>query len=1329
MSSKENMPPVQARKSKIPVPHIQHNKPVRKGIKRAVSPNACKSDPKRSPSTSKKSSAKDYGRSETRNAGSVQRKTLGELPCEQRKIVKVRRMGNENSSTKCKGVNIQPKIKKGNKCTTSSVRDFLGAEFGALPDQSGIEFEKDDSALQSILDETGIQYKEPQPGNQHAASKFTRHTLAAVPKPQRQSAAPSRVKACVEDFRKVCDDFINRTASKQPDPKRQCREAGFRNEDNFNMKLTPSKTDFCTKYGVEKSVTFQGVTPGLTSRQSLPGRTRVRPPDPFVVPGRCSMAAQTPRRLAKVGEEEEPAGTLGRTSLAPQTPLRILKKVKNVDDGLQSQKETGSANRCSLQHQTPGRVSLLGQTPGRISLSAQTPGRMSLSAQTPGRVSLYAPTSDRTSLAPQTPARVSLCDNIGNVPSVQNARLFSLTAQPPGRVSLSAQKPTQQAQNNFVLSNQGRLSLAAQTPGRVSLSAGQNPVSKRVSIIEQTPGRVKKPNQSTEHGTDRINTQVDDQNICENLARKFAMQSPENKENKIDKEKQSENMLFSGGKESQTDTPQKMLKSRTPTKEKAVPMIATPLRVKLLQTDEHTPKSTPQRVLKSVPAQQHTPRRVKILGTNSPSHTPRHGTPQEPMRVPKVVTTPGTPSRVLIRETMSPASVPRPCSDTTKQETPNKKTANKSRLAEGVDLRTIWKTKKTPSKSPILKEVLTKEPSNEVCTPRNVGEVLPTTVVSTIKRKKTLTWADALESCQSPGTKTLETKDERWESLQVKTQIFHDVMQDNPHQEKTRPSPDKDTHVTTLTNTQNSLDSMQLPVCLTGSGSTSSTSPSGSTDIKNQPNGGDPCSKADNSSVSHPTTFTQLETDSLLVSQPEVGQHYSNVLANKTQDEFLQKQIQLFKEKKRQLAQLQMQIQEQLYKGSDPGLVLLDHEVDNGGLAQNKTSEQTENRNKCSGSEDILTEQVRLDNQHFSRNLNICNQDFKYTGDSSTQGINVCRQVNLDLNSNVTSTENTNKNSLTESIKETQSSLYTHSSGTVSGTQKETQVFCTPTQQKLEFGLEDDITPYILKTKSHPKETVGNGASDKREQDFDEVQSSVRSSEAKKTEPVSVPLWTPLAMKTVAKQQTVDNVSEEKPSAETAASFKYTGVETVNSETKPKTDIFAKSEIDTSVISCENSVNRSGLVPKTSISKYETESDSLTEQCPKTPPNKKSAFRSVGSTSLTPVVGSLSLRANTETKRETGRMHPTELLHNSVLRAANERYLEALLDDEVALFMCRLAPGSAGGKGRDFCHDPVAKILLRGDDMHFIPIEMSQTQLSSVHIEGSAFSKYAIRAT
>ncbi|XP_060585107.1 uncharacterized protein LOC132741043 [Ruditapes philippinarum] len=663
---------------------------------------------------------------------------------------------------------------------------------------------------------------------------------------------------------------------------------------------------------------------------------------------------------------------------------------------------------------------------------------------------------------------------------------------------------------------------------------------------------------------------------------------------------------------------------------------------------------------------------------------------------------------------MSPGVLPRQPADI-KQETPSRKTPSKSKMSDGVDLRTIWKTKKTPSKSPIMKEVLVKEEegiSSDVSTPKNHKEGLPGAVAISIKKKKTLTWADALESCQTT-TQVSETKDEQCASLQIKPETFHYAMQDSPNQEKTTSSPDKNTHVTTLTNSLNSLNNMQLPVCLTGSSSTHSASPSGGIDNENQPDITDCCSNADHTLVSHQTTsFAQLESDSLLVSQQEVGQHKSNVLANKTQDEFLQKQIELFNEKKRQLAKLQMQIQEQLYKASDVEPVSSHHDAFSVGLVQSTAEEQSANRNENRQKDcNTLTEQV--DNQHFSRNLNVLNQDFTYKSDTLTQGINVSRQVNLDLNSNVTVSDDTFENLHNVNVKENLSAPSLHPPDHFSGTQNEIEVFCTPTQQRVRLEEEENITPYILKPKSNLKEVTETGEGWNQ---LDVGSQLLNLSD--ENEKIGVPLWTPLAMKTVAKQQAVGD------------NFDIFSIENTKRDIKSETDIIAKSEIDISVINSEHSGDRvNGLVPNTSIIESSTKSGVCGEQCPKTPPNKRSAFRSLSSSGLTPVVGSLSLRGNTDVKFETCRMHQSDSLHNCVLRAANERYLEALLDDEVSLFMCRLSPGNGLKKGRDFCHDPVARILLGGDDMHFIPIEMDSSDLNSVHIDGSAFTKFATRAT
>lgn len=44
-----------------------------------------------------------------------------------------------------------------------------------------------------------------------------------------ESAASSSMTACVNNFRKACDDFLMRQSSKQADPKRRCTGTSSRN--------------------------------------------------------------------------------------------------------------------------------------------------------------------------------------------------------------------------------------------------------------------------------------------------------------------------------------------------------------------------------------------------------------------------------------------------------------------------------------------------------------------------------------------------------------------------------------------------------------------------------------------------------------------------------------------------------------------------------------------------------------------------------------------------------------------------------------------------------------------------------------------------------------------------------------------------------------------------------------------------------------------------------------------------------------------------------------------------------------------------------------------
>lgn len=519
-------------------------------------------------------------------------------------------------------------------------------------------------------------------------------------------------------------------------------------------------------------------------------------------------------------------------------------------------------------------------------------------------------------------------------------------------------------------------------------------------------------------------------------------------------------------------------------------------------------------------------------------------------------------------------------------------------------------------------------------------------------------------------------ENELWGSPEVITQPSHDAMQDNPRQGENI-SPNNDTHhILTLTATQNTSDNMQLPFTLTGS-----TINSNSTEIEKKLGVGS-CSEADDTLVNHPSTFVQSESDSLMVSQPDLGQHASNILANKTQNAFLQKQIALFNEKKRQLAQ-QMQIQQQLCKGCEPGPSTLEPDLDY--MSQTDTVEQIPHQH---GDITDITDnnRAKLDNQTLGENLNLC----KYITNASSQGLLDSHEVNLDWNSNVTGAVSMKFN------ERLQPGDLLQTADLFSGKQKKTMFFSL-NEPSTCSGFEDDgdeeiITPYILRTKS--RQNINGRPDKKREFEDDDVESSLLKKETmNQSELVCPPLWTPLAMKTIAKQQSIDDIGEENKPVKTGTDIDCKSADCYF-ESKPKLNIESKS--DTSMLNTDSSVNSSdGLVPDESVHKHL----SVSEQSPKTPPKRKSAFRTVSSSGLTPIVCSLSLRANSGTKREKRIAKTPESLHSSVLKVANERYLAALLDDEVSLYMCRLTPGGAVGTRREHCHDPVARILLCGDEM------------------------------
>ena len=205
---------------------------------------------------------------------------------------------------------------------------------------------------------------------------------------------------------------------------------------------------------------------------------------------------------------------------------------------------------------------------------------------------------------------------------------------------------------------------------------------------------------------------------------------------------------------------------------------------------------------------------------------------------------------------------------------------------------------------------------------------------------------------------------------------------------------------------------------------------------------------------------------------------------------------------------------------------------------------------------------------------------------------------------------------------------------------------------------------------------------EKRKLVFDATCESKTKSPTSNVDFVAPPVWTPLAMKSVACRD------KREPLQAWPMTHLVPEVGEKNTETN-------KGLVPLPLL--EEQVFTSEVEQENSVIKSKTKND-------QTPPSKQqSAFRKVANRSgLSPSVGLLSLRGNSGTKSRhrhkvpAHEKRPPMSLVGRVLQLADERFASALLDDEVERFACRLVMHHVG-KSR--CSDPVAKILTEGDDM------------------------------
>ncbi|WAQ93816.1 hypothetical protein MAR_006287 [Mya arenaria] len=758
MASKENVPPVSTRKSKLPVPTSQLKSGAsQRGIKRDLSPSSGPSAVKRSPI-------------------GAHRRVLGELPNDQRQIVKahhnLKRAVSGTGSKARKKVAFETSSKT-RKPILKEARKQTAKGKNVLDEQKGVHFERDDAALASIMNETGIVLP------QNNSVPVTRHTLAATP-------------------RRTCDDFLQRNAPPASPASigRQSLPASRHLSNTIsNPFAVPSRPSLVSqgparvqrelsipetpknpfdipagagrKFSTSNTATFgreslnngNGQNSASFKRFSLAGRTPLNGCGDSFGAGRVSLSAVTPQRVL-ISKNDGDAITsstvpIGRFSLAASTPMRILKEVKEDD--------ISGSDSVFRSHSKPPPFSV-----GRFSVSAQTPQRVLKNKrdnkdkfESIGDGSVF-----EKSIINSTDKR--------KTPGISVGR-FSLAAQTPQRILKTDKNGGKQINGDntdvdpcamgmqSLDSEAQRIPALQQFGGRVSITGRQ-------SFASQTPGRVRKEMKNEDfdsgaiarHGGDTCGDNVvDGSSIC----RTDFLGNVELSIEPVDVQSISQ-------------TP-KQKNPKLQASHLATPNISTPGRVPKHLAPQNQSSGTPSTPAGRVPVAPRTPqftsgRVPKHLAPKDPSTplTPAGRVPVEP-RTPKITPdrVPRPPfivdkktlaQRVLVTPKMSktlksttdtmPASDPSNKED--KENSCPRKAAPGSRKpltpnTPNTDIRSFWKTKKTPNKSPIIKEVLDEddEITAEVSDTREIDDEQETVFLG-LRRKKKLTWADALaKSC------------------------------------------------------------------------------------------------------------------------------------------------------------------------------------------------------------------------------------------------------------------------------------------------------------------------------------------------------------------------------------------------------------------------------------------------------------------------------------------------------------------------------------------------------------------------------------------------------
>lgn len=370
-------------------------------------------------------------------------------------------------------------------------------------------------------------------------------------------------------------------------------------------------------------------------------------------------------------------------------------------------------------------------------------------------------------------------------------------------------------------------------------------------------------------------------------------------------------------------------------------------------------------------------------------------------------------------------------------------------------------------------------------------------------------------------------------------------------------------------------------------------------------------------------------------------------------------QLQLIAKQQEQLQILQKQLQEQLSTQQIPvptATITLSHDtrdVSSANESNNNIQQQQQTECHVTGNENVLDVNTRTDN---ILNNNVLAEDNQ----------NISQPMSIFVSSSAALSQ-----TLTHSSRSTCQDLT-----------------LTPSNHRPRVAIEteSDITPYVTKIVPHisSKLSTTGGAFHKQIRTPTPVKQETSSCVNNLFSSVP-PLWTPLALKeaSVDQQNSTPKLCDN-------------DIKTCTSQVAA-IDLSVKRPIDDENLNFQNVTD---LTIKTGDRSVSPLPISCHHRQGFTPISAFSHVRSASHLDDNKNVGSLSLRANTFSSPVDFSSKKKRLsLRRTITSVTGDRYQEALLDEECALYSCRLQTMATPGCIGHSYINPVAKMLLEGDEM------------------------------